>query len=84
VPYKDPERKAAWEKTHRAMRTEERLAMLKTARAYDKDVPPVDVSERMARGGQEREAAWHEYEASMGVGNPTQDDDVLNLIRRRR
>ena len=87
MPYSNPQDKRRWEKTHRSERSKSWLARKTAEREIsraERSVPPVEVSERLAEGGEERDTAWREYEASFGVGNPEQDDDILNLIRRRR
>ena len=87
MPYRDPEKKREWERTHRSERTRERLRRFETQRALERAehrIPPVEVSERLAAGGEEEAAVWKEYEASLGLGNPEQDEDILGFLRKRR
>ncbi len=87
MPYADPEKKREWERTHRAERTRERLRRFETEREIaraERRVPPIEVSERLAAGGEEGGEVWKEYEASLGLGNPDQDSDILGFLRKRR
>ena len=87
MPYADPEKKREWERTHRAGRSQYWLRRFETEREIaraKRRVPPVEVSEKLAVGGEERGEAWTEYEASLGLGNPDQDEDILGFLRKRR
>lgn len=82
MPYLDPERKREWERTHRSDRSANFFAW-REAERENRRIPPKEISERLARGGEEAGTAWAEYEASLGLGNPEQDEEILRRIRRR-
>ena len=82
MPYKDPARKRQWQKDHYAERSANFFAWREADRQARR-TPPIEVSERLAAGGEEAGMAWAEHEASLGLGNPEQDYEVLRRIRRR-
>ena len=81
MPYKDPARKAAWEKTHRASRSEAFLSQANYERECLSDSRRLEIAEKMA--GENRDTAVLEYEASLGLGNPAQDSEIQIALKRK-
>ena len=80
---RDKAKKRAWELAHRSGRSAAYLAWVAETREARR-IPPSEMSERLAAGGEEGGQAWAEYEASLGNGmDPAAEQEILSRIRSR-